>query len=115
LEEILGMNSNMSSSKVLCLSYYYSHTYELEYSLYVMILSYKLAYSLYVMRLAYTTLCLIIHITHMIRIRAKLRWWFIVLLGVPISYACGSIGSESQGDLGSFCVHEHGAWVWRDR
>ena len=68
-EEILGMNINMGSSKVMS-SLYYSHTYELEYNLYVMILTYELEYSFYVMRLAYMTLCLTIHI---IRIRAKLR------------------------------------------
>jgi hypothetical protein len=79
------------------LNYNYSHTYELEYSLFVMILTYELVYSLYVMRLAYMTLCLIIHITHIIGIRAKLRWQFIVPLGVPKSFTCRSIGSESRG------------------
>jgi hypothetical protein len=62
---------------------------------YVMILAYELAYSFDVMSLAYMSLCLIIHITYMIRIRAKLRWWFIVRSGLPMSYACQSIGSES--------------------
>ena len=62
------------------LSYYiYSHTYELEYSLYVIILTYELVCSLYDMRIAYMTLCLITRITYIIGIRAKLRWWFIVL------------------------------------
>ena len=87
-EEILGINSNMSSFKVLFLTYNYSHTYELEYSLYVMILAYELVYSFYVMRLAYMTLCLIIHIINMIRIRVQLRWRFIVPLGVPKSFTC---------------------------
>ena len=73
MEEILCMNSIMSSSKVLPSSYNYSHTYELEYSHYVMILTYELVYSFYVMRLTYMTLCLTIHITYIIRIRAKLR------------------------------------------
>ena len=108
------MNSNMSSSKVLFLTYYYSHTYELEYSLYVMILTYELVYSLYVMRITYITLGLNIHITYIIGIRAKLRWRFIVPLGVPKSFTCQSLGSESQGDLGSFYVRKHGAWVWRN-
>ena len=71
-QEILGMNRNMSSSKVLASLYYYSHTYELEYNLYVMILTYELEYSFYVMRLAYMTLCLTTHITYITRIRAKL-------------------------------------------
>ena len=114
-EEILGMNSNMSSSKVLFLTYNYSHTYELEYSLYVMILTYELEYNFYVMRLAYMTLCLTIHIINIIGIRAKLRWQFIVPSGVPKSFTHRSVGSESRGDLGSFCVREHGARVWRDR
>jgi hypothetical protein len=68
------------------LSYYiYSHTYELEYSYCVMILIYELVYSLYVMRVAYMTLCLTTHITYIIRIRAKLMWWFVVLSSVPKS------------------------------
>jgi len=114
-EEILGMNRDMSSSKVLPSLYYYIHTCELEYSLYVMILTYELVYSLYVMRITYMTLGLNIHITYIIGIRAKLRWRFIVPLGVPKSFTCQSIGSESRGDLGSFYVRKHGAWVWRDR
>ena len=73
----------MSSSKVMLSSYNYSHTYELEYSYCVMILIYELVYSLCVMRIAYTTLCLTIHITYIIGIRAKLRWQIIVPLGVP--------------------------------
>ena len=62
-------------------SYIYSHTYELEYSYCVIILIYELAYSLCVMGVAYMTLCLTAHITYIIRIRAKLKWWFIVLFG----------------------------------
>jgi hypothetical protein len=92
-----------------------SDTYELEYSSYVMILAYELAYNFDVMSLAYRTLCLIIHITYMIRIRAKLRCWFIIPLGLPMSYACRSIGSESRGDIGSFFIHEHGPWVYAPR
>ena len=66
------------------LSYYiYSHTYELEYSCYVMILIYELVYSLCVMRIAYTTLCLTIHTIYIIGIKAKMRWRFIMPLGVP--------------------------------
>ena len=44
-EEILGMNINMGSSKVMS-SLYYSHTYELEYSYCVLILIYELVQSL---------------------------------------------------------------------
>ena len=111
MEVILGMNNMMSSSKVLFSYYQYSYAYELEYSFHVMILTYELAYSFYVMNLTCRTLCLIIHITNMIRIRAELRWWFVVPLGLPMSYACRSIGSESQGDVGSFIVHGHCARV----
>ena len=79
---IFGMR-NIFGSNMYLLSYYqYSYAYELEYSSYAM-------------NLAYRTLCLIIHTTYIIRSRAKLRWWFIVPLGVPKSYACRSVGSES--------------------
>jgi hypothetical protein len=63
------------------------------------------------MFVAYRTLCLIVHTTFMIRIRAKLRWRFVVPSSVPKSYACRSIGSESRGDLGSFFVYRRGARV----
>jgi len=36
-------------------------------------------------------------------------------LGVPKSFTCRSVGSESPGDLGSFFVHERGARVHRNR
>jgi hypothetical protein len=76
------------------LSYYIcSHTHELEYSYCVMILIYELVYSLYAMRVAHLTLCLTNHITYIIRIRAKLRWWCIVSLGVPKFFTCRIIGS----------------------
>jgi hypothetical protein len=79
-------------------SYYnYSHTYELEYSCYVIILVYELVYSLYVMRVPYMTLCITTHITYIIRIRAKLRWRFIVLSGVPKSFTYRSVGSGTRG------------------
>jgi hypothetical protein len=107
LEGILGMNNMKSSSIVLFFTYQHSHTYELEYSSYVMII----AYSSYVMNLVYRTLILIIHITYMIRIRTKLRWRFVVPLGLPMSYACRSLGSESRGNMGSFFIYGHGAWV----
>jgi len=71
----------------------YSHTYELEYSYCVIILIYELVYSLCIMGVAYLTLCLNIHITYIIRIRAKLRWWFIMPLGVPKSFTLRSVGS----------------------
>ena len=109
------MNNTMKSSSIVMLSYHVdSSAYELEYSFHVIIMTYELAYSFYAMSLTCRTLCLIIHITYMSRIRAKLRWWFIVPSGVPMSYACQSIGSEPQEDVGSFYVIGHGAWVHRD-
>ena len=54
------------------------------------------------------------YVIYMIRIRTKLRWRFIVPLGVPMSYACQSIGSESRGDMDSFFVHGRGARVHRN-
>ena len=113
-EEILGMNINMGSSKVMS-SLYYSHTYKLEYSYCVMILIYELVQSLCVMRVAHLSLCLNNHITYIMGIRAKLRWRIIVPSSVPKSFTCRSVGSGTQGDLGSFCVRKRGAWVWRDR
>jgi hypothetical protein len=113
-EKILGMNINMGSSKVMS-SLYYSHTYELEYSYYVMILIYKLVQSLCVMRVAYLISCLNNHITYIIKIRAKLRWRFIVPLGVPKFFTCQSVGSRTRGDLGSFYICKCGAWVRRDK
>ena len=77
--------------------YIYSHTYELEYSCYVIILIYELEYSLCVMRIAHLTLFLNTHITYIIRIRAKLRWWFIVPSGVPKSFTYRSIGLGTRG------------------
>ena len=111
-----GMNNTMKSSSIFKLSYYlYSNAYELEYSFHVIIMIYELVYSLCVMILTCRTLCLIIYITYMSRIRAKLSWRLIVLSGVTMSYACRSIGSESRGDVGSFCVIGRGAQVHRNR
>ena len=103
------MNNTMKSSSIFMLSYHlYSSAYELDYSFHVIIIIYELAYSLYVMILTCSTLCLIIHMTYMSRIRAKLRWRFIVPLGVPKFFTCRSIGSGTRGNLGSFCVRKHG-------
>ena len=33
-------------------------------------------------------------------------------LGVPKFFTCRSVGSGTRGNLGSFYVHKHGAWVW---
>jgi len=113
-EEILGMNINMGSYKVMS-SLYYSHNYELEYSYCIMILIYELVQSLCFMRVAHLTLCLNNHITYIIGIRAKFRWWFIVPSGVPKFFTCRSIGSGTQGDFDSYGIRKRGAWVWRDK
>ena len=95
MEKNLGMNKMKHFSKVLFSTYQYSHTYELEYSSYVMIMAYELSYSSYVMNLTCRTLSLIIHASYMSKIRAMSRWRFIVPSGVPKSFTCRSIGSES--------------------
>jgi hypothetical protein len=87
-----------NSFKVLLSFYQFSCAYELQYSFHVTILTCR-------------TLYLIIHIIYMIRSRAKLRWWFVIHSGLPMSYACRSIGSESQVDMGSFFVHGQDALV----
>ena len=110
------MNNTMKSSSIVMLSYHLcSSAYELDYSFHVIIMIYELAYSLYVMILTCRNLCLIIHMTYMSRIRAKLRWRFIMPSSVPMFYACRSIGSESRGDVGSFCAIRRGARVHRNR
>ena len=86
-----------SSSIVLLSSLQYSNAYELDYSFHVIIMIYELAYNLYVMILTCRTLCLIIHMTYMSRIRAKLRWQFIVPSGVPKFFTCRSVGSGTRG------------------
>ena len=95
----------------MLLYHLYSSAYELEYTCLVIIMIYELAYSLCVMIITNSTLCLIIHMTCMSRSRARLRWRFVVPSGLPMSYAYQSIGSKSQGYMGSFFVHGHGARV----
>ena len=95
----LVMNIMMISSKVMLSYHKYSCAIELDYSFYVIVLRYELAYSLYVMILTCRTSGLIIHITYMSRIRAKLRWRFIVLLGCA-QVLCLSI--RRVKDLGGF-------------
>ena len=110
-----GMNTMKISSIALFSYYQYSNAYELDDSSHVIIKIYVRAYSLCVMILTCRTSCLIIHITYMSRIRAKLRWQFIVPSGVPKFFTCRSVGSGTQGNLGSFCVRKYGAWIWRNK
>ena len=109
------MNTKIISSKIMLSNHKYSSAYELDYNFHVIILTYELAYSLYVMILTCLTSCLTIHMTYMSRSRVRLRWRFIVPSGVPMSYACRSVGSEPRGDVGSFCVIERGARVHGSR
>jgi hypothetical protein len=108
-ERIIGMNTNMVSSKVMISFHIYSCSIELEYSFHVIILTYELAYSLcvviltyyfdmiisyeldysfYSMISSYRTLYLNFHAIYMMRIRTKLRWRLVIPLGMPMSYAC---------------------------
>ena len=105
------MNTIKSSSIVMLSYLQYSKAYEPDYSSHVIIMIYELAYSLCVMILTCRTSCLIIHITYMSRIRAKLRWWFIVPSSVPKFFTCRSVGSGTRGNMGTFFVHGHGAQV----
>jgi hypothetical protein len=106
------MNITMKSSFIFKLSYlYFSYAYDLEYSSCVMILAYELEYNSYVMNLAFRTLYLTFDAIYMIRIKTKLRWWFVMPSGMPMSYACQCVGSESEGDVSSFLVNGRGARV----
>ena len=87
------MNTIKSSSIVMPSYLQYNSAYELEYRCLVIIMIYELAYSLCVMILTYSTSCLIIHMVCMSRSRVKLRWWFVVPLGLHISFTCRSVGS----------------------
>jgi hypothetical protein len=90
--------NNIKNSSIVMLSYLqYSNAYELDYISHVIIMIYELAYSLYVVTLTCRTLCLIIHITYISRIEAKLRWWFIVPSGVPKFFTCLSVGLGPEG------------------
>jgi len=111
----LGMNRIMSSSKFILSLFNYSHIYELEYSCDVIILIYELVYSLCVMRVSSLTLCLIKHITYIMKIRAKLGMVVHRTARCAQFITCRSVGSESRDELGSLCIHRHGAWVWRGR
>ena len=106
--------TTMKSSSIALFSYLqYSSAYELEYSCLVIIMIYELAHSLCVLILTCSTLCLTIHMICMSRTRARLRWQFVVPSGLPMSYACRSIGLESLGDMGSFFVHGRRCRCWR--
>ena len=107
----LGMNTMKSSSKVLLSYHLYSSAYEQEYSCLVIIMIYELAYSLCVMILTCLTICLIIHMICMSRSRARVGVMARRSFGFAHILAYRFVGSESQGDMGSFLVHRCGARV----
>jgi hypothetical protein len=96
-------------------------TYELAYSLcvliltcsYDMILAYELDYSFYARVSSYKTLCLNICTICLLGFRAKYRWWFIMPSGTPKFFTCRSVGLGTAGDLGGHYIHRRGAWVYR--
>jgi hypothetical protein len=104
---------SMKSSSKFMLSYHScSSAYELEYSCpNVIITIYELAYSFCVMILACSTLSLTIHMTCMSRSRTGLGWWFVVPLGLPISFTYRFVGLGTRRGIGSFFVHGRGAQV----
>ena len=106
------MNTMKSSSKVLLSYHLYSSAYELEYSCLVIIMIYELAYSLCIMILTCSTSGLIILMICMSRSRARVEVTVRRSFGFAHILACRSVGSESQGDMGSFLVYGHGAWVY---
>jgi hypothetical protein len=75
---------------------------------------YELVYSLCVMILTCLTLCLIIHMICMSRSRARVEVSVRRSFGFAHILACGSVWSESQGDMCSFFVHRRGAQVHRN-
>ena len=104
-------NTSQSSSIVMLSNHLYSSAYELEYSCLVIIMTYELANSLCVMILTCSTSCLIIHMTCMSRSRARVEVAVRRSFGFAHILAYRSVGSESQGDIGSFFVHWCGARV----
>jgi hypothetical protein len=93
----------------LCYELEYSHVdifmiYELEYSHVNIFMIYELEYSPQVMFISYLAQCFIVHAMFMNRFRLILRWWFIILSGMPKSFTCQSVGSGTRGNLGGSYV-----------
>jgi hypothetical protein len=129
-------NTTMFSSKFKLSYLLYSCAIELEYSFHVIILTYELAYSLCVMILtcsydmilayeldysfyarvsSYKTLCLNIRTACLLGFIAKYRWQFIMPSGMPKFFTCRSVGSGTMEDLGGHYIHRRGARVYRGR
>jgi hypothetical protein len=111
----------------MCLSYIYSLCFGLEHSHFDMILmvnnsyilvmlyltshnhvdiamAYELAYSPQVMFILYMIQCFHVHTIVMNRNRFTLRWWFIMLSGMPKFFTYRSVGSGTTGHLGGHYV-----------
>ena len=93
-------------------SYLYSLYFELEYSLLDISMIYELEYSPYIMFISYLAQSFIVHIIFIVRNRFMLRWWFIMLSGMPKSFTFRSVGSGTRGDLGSHYVCGRGAQIY---
>jgi hypothetical protein len=89
------MNTKRIYSKVMLSYYKYSCAIELEHSSHIIILTYELVYSLCIMILTCATLCLTIHMTYMSRSRARSEVAVCCSFGVAHILACRSIGLES--------------------
>jgi hypothetical protein len=112
----LGMNTTITSSSIFKLSYpSYSSVYELEYCfVHVIIMIYELVYSLYVMILTCSSSFFNVHMICMSRSRIRVEVAVRCSFGFAHVLACQSVGLESQGDMGSFFIHERGARVHRN-
>jgi hypothetical protein len=76
-------------------------------------MAYELAYSLHVMFILYMIQCFHVHNIVMNRNRFTLRWWFIMLSGMPMFFTYRSVGSGTAGHLGGHYVCGRGARVYR--
>ena len=108
---IWSYTPHLSTCTLLALVVVYSSAYELEYSCLVIIMIYELAYSLCVMILTCSTSCLTIHMVCMSRSRARVEVTVRRSFGFAHILASRSVGSESQGYMGSFLIHGCGARV----
>jgi hypothetical protein len=97
----------------MSLSYEYSLCCELEYSHVDIFVIYELEYSPYVMFISYLAQCFIVHTMFMNRFKLMLRWWFIMLSGMPKSFTYRSVGLGTRGDLGGSYVCGRGAQIYR--
>jgi hypothetical protein len=72
-------------------------------------------FSLCVMRVSSLILCLINHITYIMKIRTKLDVVVHRTARRAQFITCQSVGLESCGELGSLYICRRGAYEWRGR